>query len=62
MSARFAASLNGTAQLLAPPCYCRHVEQGRHLRFDDKGKAAESPQRTVLRGLPVASGKYKRFE
>eukprot|EP00198_Chlamydomonas_reinhardtii_P011623 XP_001700960.1 predicted protein [Chlamydomonas reinhardtii] len=36
--------------------------QGRHLRFDDKGKAAESPQRTVLRGLPVASGKYKRFE
>ncbi|KAG2450263.1 hypothetical protein HYH02_004774 [Chlamydomonas schloesseri] len=36
--------------------------QGRHLRFDDKGKAAESPQRTVLRGLPVASGKYKRFD
>ncbi|KAG2441170.1 hypothetical protein HXX76_004022 [Chlamydomonas incerta] len=35
--------------------------QGRHLRFDDKGKSAESPQRTVLRGLPVATGKYKRF-
>ncbi|GLI65659.1 hypothetical protein VaNZ11_009260 [Volvox africanus] len=36
--------------------------QGRHIRFDDKGKASESPQRTVLRGLPVATGKYKRFE
>ncbi|GIL61914.1 hypothetical protein Vafri_16290 [Volvox africanus] len=36
--------------------------QGRHIRFDDKGKVSESPQRTVLRGLPVATGKYKRFE
>jgi hypothetical protein len=36
--------------------------QGRHLRFTDTGKAAESPQRVVLRGMPVAHGKYKRFE
>ncbi|GIL92092.1 hypothetical protein Vretimale_14912 [Volvox reticuliferus] len=36
--------------------------QGRHIRFDDKGKVSESPQRTVLRGLPVAIGKYKRFD
>ncbi|GLC73092.1 hypothetical protein PLESTF_001331300 [Pleodorina starrii] len=36
--------------------------QGRHLRFNEKGSASESPQRTVLRGLPVATGKYKRFE
>ncbi|EFJ44627.1 hypothetical protein VOLCADRAFT_118649 [Volvox carteri f. nagariensis] len=36
--------------------------EGRHLRFNDKGTTSESPQRTVLRGLPVAVGKYKRFD
>lgn len=42
---------------------CRHalLLQGKHLRFNETGKATESPQRTVLRGLPVAVGKYKRF-
>lgn len=37
------------------------LPQGLHRRFDDEGDAVDSPQRVVLRGLPLATGKYKRW-
>lgn len=35
---------------------------GTHKRFDDTGKAHDSPQRTKLRGMPAARGMHKRFD
>lgn len=35
--------------------------RGVHRRFDDEGAAKDSPQRVVLRGMPVATGSYKRW-
>ncbi|KXZ47836.1 hypothetical protein GPECTOR_32g448 [Gonium pectorale] len=52
-----AAPKNGPMPLRGLP-----APKGRHLRFGETGAVSESPQRVVLRGLPVATGKYKRFE
>lgn len=55
-----------TLTLDVPPAACTcppfpSPSQGVHRRFDEEGSAVDSPQRVVLRGQPLATGKYKRW-
>lgn len=51
----------GTRGSVPAPLRGVPVPQGHHQRFDDEGNAKESPARVVLRGMPVATGSYKRW-